>query len=44
MFGKEGPVFWWNLWLIKVGVFIILPFFAKMITSLFFGWNFVREE
>jgi hypothetical protein len=42
MFSKEGPVFWWNLWLMKVDVLFCLSL-EEMTTSLF-GWNFVREE
>ena len=42
MFSKEGPVFWWNLWLMKVDV-LFLSFFARN-DNISFGWNFVREE
>jgi len=42
MFSKEGTVFWWNLWLMKVDV-SFLSFFARN-DNISFGWNFVREE
>ena len=42
MFSKEGPVFWWNLWLMKVDV-LYLSFFTRN-DNISFGWNFVREE
>jgi len=42
MFSKEGPVLWWNLWLMKVDV-LFLSFFTRN-DNIFFGWNFVREE
>ena len=42
MFSKEGPVFWWNLWLMKVDVFILS--FLGGNDNISFGWNFVREE
>jgi len=29
MFSKEGPVFWWNLWLMKVDVFIFVFLYKK---------------
>jgi hypothetical protein len=43
MFSKEGPVFWWNLWLMKVDVFIFCLSLQEMTTSLLDG-IFVREE
>ena len=33
MFSKEGPVFWWNLWLMKVDVLFCLSL-EEMTTSL----------
>jgi len=29
MISKEGPVFWWNLWLMKVDVFVFVFLYKK---------------
>ena len=40
-FGKEGPVFWWNLWLMKVDV-LFLSFFARN-DNISVGWDFCKR-
>jgi len=41
MFSKEGPVFWWNLWLVKVDV-LFLSFFVRN-DSISVGWDFCKR-
>ena len=41
MISKEGPVFWWNLWLMKVDV-LFLSFFVRN-DNISVGWDFCKR-